>query len=174
MVCSPSFPLGGRWRGVSRDGWGVNIPLAKEIRTRYGFGGIFFANISLKMLGIHKVFLRFLPHLGRKSDCQNCLHLKMPRFACSRVFLRRRNTVVFQGEKRPNVREDRFLRHIVFETLLLQECLRHSSIWNNLNRAGGCFLFIRASKIRLLIDWKSMMCEGLGGSAHNKHFAKPI
>ena len=77
-----------------------------------------FANISLKMLGIHKVFLCFLPHLGRKSVCQNCLHLKKMRFACSQVFLRRRNTSVFQGEKRLNVREAHFLRHIGFDSLL--------------------------------------------------------
>ena len=63
------------------------------------------------MLGIHKVFLCFLPHLGRKSVCQNCLHLKKMRFACSQVFLRRRNTSVFQGEKRSNVRKRHILRH---------------------------------------------------------------
>ena len=41
---------GGSQRFTVQD---TKPPLAKEIRTRYGFGGIFFANISLKMLGIH-------------------------------------------------------------------------------------------------------------------------
>ena len=42
----------------------------------------------------------------------------MMKFTCSPVFLLRRNTVVFQGEKRRNVREVRILRHIGFEYLV--------------------------------------------------------
>ena len=95
-----------------------SLGLGKRESNPIWFWRHLFANISLKMLGIHKVFLCFLPHLGRKSVCQNCLHLKKMRFACSQVFLRRRNTSVFQGEKRLNVREAHFLRHIGFDSLL--------------------------------------------------------
>ncbi len=46
--------------------------LATRYPNQIWFWRHLFANISLKMLGIHKVFLRFSPHLGKKSACQNC------------------------------------------------------------------------------------------------------
>ena len=66
-------PIGQKVNSIEPlDRQNLKLGLGKRDSNPIWFWRHIFANISLKMLGIHKVFLRFLPHLGRKSDRQNC------------------------------------------------------------------------------------------------------
>ena len=78
------------------------------------FKAAYFRPVCVKNPRNASAFLRFSPWQNKNLSALNCEAPKSQIFACNRVFLRRRHTVVCQDEKCPRVREYLPFGHIGF------------------------------------------------------------